>query len=263
MQEGKRQKQIGGLIQEELNKIFQRFGLNMINGGMVSILTLNSIKPEPSTNDWGQKYPGGAVRKAIVQYKGESYHIGFGVDFREEMALFDLWKQSPNAEVFEELFESDDSKKRNPFATLNARELRFQILMAMLNAVPVGFKDFEPVALKNNRKGGKELNREVKEISNGGGTRRLDENGNQVIYQDRNGKNPAWKGAEEYEVTVEGRSNEIRILKQEAGTDANGNKLYRYGWTDSHYENTINTFKTKDPVPSPTTQTPPQNSTQP
>jgi len=44
MQEGKRQKQIGGLIQEELNKIFQRFGLNMINGGMVSI---SSVKVTP------------------------------------------------------------------------------------------------------------------------------------------------------------------------------------------------------------------------
>jgi ribosome-binding factor A len=45
MQEGKRQKQIGGLIQEELNKIFQRFGLNMINGGMVSI---SSVKVTPT-----------------------------------------------------------------------------------------------------------------------------------------------------------------------------------------------------------------------
>ena len=44
MQEGKRQKQVGGLIQEELNKIFQRLGLNMIDGGMVSI---SSIKITP------------------------------------------------------------------------------------------------------------------------------------------------------------------------------------------------------------------------
>ena len=44
MQEGKRQKQVGGLIQEELNTIFQRFGLNMINGGMVSI---SSVKVTP------------------------------------------------------------------------------------------------------------------------------------------------------------------------------------------------------------------------
>ena len=37
MQEGKRQKQVGGLIQEEMNAIFQRLGLNMLEGGMLSI----------------------------------------------------------------------------------------------------------------------------------------------------------------------------------------------------------------------------------
>jgi len=44
MQEGKRQKQVGGLIQVDLNNIFQRFGLNMIDGGMVSI---SSVKITP------------------------------------------------------------------------------------------------------------------------------------------------------------------------------------------------------------------------
>ena len=44
MKEGKRQKQIGGLIQEEINFIFQRLGLNMINGGMVSI---SAVKVTP------------------------------------------------------------------------------------------------------------------------------------------------------------------------------------------------------------------------
>jgi ribosome-binding factor A len=37
MQEGKRQKQVAGLLTEELNPIFQRLGLNMMEGGMVSI----------------------------------------------------------------------------------------------------------------------------------------------------------------------------------------------------------------------------------
>jgi ribosome-binding factor A len=44
MQEGKRQKQIGGLLQEELNTLFQRLGLNMMDGGMVSI---SSVKMTP------------------------------------------------------------------------------------------------------------------------------------------------------------------------------------------------------------------------
>jgi ribosome-binding factor A len=44
MQEGKRQKQVSGLIQEEINTIFQRNGLNFVDGGMVSI---SSVKITP------------------------------------------------------------------------------------------------------------------------------------------------------------------------------------------------------------------------
>ncbi|MFN7278900.1 MAG: ribosome-binding factor A, partial [bacterium] len=44
MQEGKRQKQVAGVIMEEMNDIFQRLGLNMIDGGMVSI---SSVKVTP------------------------------------------------------------------------------------------------------------------------------------------------------------------------------------------------------------------------
>lgn len=44
MEEGKRQKQIAGLLNEEMNLIFQRLGLGMINGGMVSI---SSVKVTP------------------------------------------------------------------------------------------------------------------------------------------------------------------------------------------------------------------------
>lgn len=44
MQEGKRQKQIGGLIQEEINGIFQRMGLSIVDGAMISI---SSVKVTP------------------------------------------------------------------------------------------------------------------------------------------------------------------------------------------------------------------------
>jgi ribosome-binding factor A len=37
MVEGKRQRQIAGLLNEELNDIFRRLGLGMMDGGMVSI----------------------------------------------------------------------------------------------------------------------------------------------------------------------------------------------------------------------------------
>ncbi|MGV3656688.1 MAG: 30S ribosome-binding factor RbfA [Chitinophagaceae bacterium] len=44
MEEGKRQKQIGGLLQQELNDLFQRMGMSMMDGGMVSI---SSVKVTP------------------------------------------------------------------------------------------------------------------------------------------------------------------------------------------------------------------------
>lgn len=44
MTEGKRQRQVAGVIQQEMNDIFRRLGLNMISGGMVSI---SSVKVTP------------------------------------------------------------------------------------------------------------------------------------------------------------------------------------------------------------------------
>ncbi len=44
MQEGKRQKQVAAVIQQEMNDVFMRLGLNMVNGGMVSI---SSVKVTP------------------------------------------------------------------------------------------------------------------------------------------------------------------------------------------------------------------------
>lgn len=37
MEESKRQKQVAGVIQEAINDIFLRLGLNMVDGGMLSI----------------------------------------------------------------------------------------------------------------------------------------------------------------------------------------------------------------------------------
>jgi ribosome-binding factor A len=44
MQEGKRQKQVGALLQHELSDIFQRLGLGMVDGALVSI---TSVKMTP------------------------------------------------------------------------------------------------------------------------------------------------------------------------------------------------------------------------
>ena len=44
MEEGKRQKQVAAVLSEELNDIFRRLNLNMLDGGMVSI---SSVKVTP------------------------------------------------------------------------------------------------------------------------------------------------------------------------------------------------------------------------
>lgn len=48
MLEGKRQKQVAAVLEKELNEIFQRLGLSMIDGGMVSIA---SVKITPDLFD--------------------------------------------------------------------------------------------------------------------------------------------------------------------------------------------------------------------
>ena len=48
MLEGKRQKQVAGLLNQELSGIFQRLGLTMIDGGMVSI---SAVKITPDLFD--------------------------------------------------------------------------------------------------------------------------------------------------------------------------------------------------------------------
>ncbi len=48
MLEGKRQKQVAAVLEKELNDIFQRLGLSMMDGGMVSIA---SVKITPDLFD--------------------------------------------------------------------------------------------------------------------------------------------------------------------------------------------------------------------
>ena len=48
MLEGKRQKQVASVLEKDLNEIFQRLGLSMIEGGMVSI---SSVKITPDLFD--------------------------------------------------------------------------------------------------------------------------------------------------------------------------------------------------------------------
>lgn len=45
MLEGKRQKQVASVLEKELNEIFQRLGLSMMDGGMISIASVK-ITPD-------------------------------------------------------------------------------------------------------------------------------------------------------------------------------------------------------------------------
>lgn len=48
MLEGKRQKQVASVLEKDLNEIFQRLGLSMMSGGMISI---SSVKITPDLFD--------------------------------------------------------------------------------------------------------------------------------------------------------------------------------------------------------------------
>ena len=107
---------------------------------------------------------------------------------------------------------------------------------------------FEPVAPKEG--GGAQLNKAIKEIDAGGGTPRVNAEGNPVTFEGRTAKNgKAWAGATEYQVLVPGKGNVFRILKLQTGVDADGAPTYKYGYSTDHYQTTIHEFKPAQPPP--------------
>lgn len=83
MEESKRQKQVAGVIQEEMNDIFLRLGLNMINGGMVSIskvkVTPDLLEARVYLSLFQVKEPDAIILK-IEERKGElKKELGFRV----------------------------------------------------------------------------------------------------------------------------------------------------------------------------------------
>jgi ribosome-binding factor A len=75
MEEGKRQKQIAGLLNEEINKIFQRLGLGMMDGGMVSI---SSVKITPDLLEariYLSFFQVKDVKKALEKIEEKHYEI--------------------------------------------------------------------------------------------------------------------------------------------------------------------------------------------
>lgn len=67
MEETKRQKQVAALLNEEINGIFQRLGLSMIDGGMVSVsgvkVTPDLLEARFYLSFFQVKEPGAALKK--------------------------------------------------------------------------------------------------------------------------------------------------------------------------------------------------------
>lgn len=125
MEEGKRQKQISGLLNEEFNSIFQRLGLNMMDGGMVSIssvkITPDLLEARVYVSFFQVKDP----KQAIVKIQERSWEIKRELATRVKQQL----RRIPELKFFaddtlenvfkmEELLkkiipEADDPKKNN------------------------------------------------------------------------------------------------------------------------------------------------------
>ena len=122
MTEGKRQKQVAGVINHELNDIFLRLGLNMHDGGMVSIssvkitpdlfearvyLSFFQIKDNAAmlTKNQGKskeirKELGNRVRHQLRSIPQITFYIDDTLDyvFRMEQLLDKIKKESPDKE---------------------------------------------------------------------------------------------------------------------------------------------------------------------
>lgn|SRR6185312_14453433 len=75
MKEGKRQKQVSALLLEELNRIFQKLGLSMIHGGMVSI---SSVKITPDLYEarvYLSFYPAKDAQAALKAVEDRAWEI--------------------------------------------------------------------------------------------------------------------------------------------------------------------------------------------
>ena len=74
MEEGKRQKQVGGLIQQELSTIFRHLGLHMVSGALVSISAVRMTPDLLEARIYLSIYKAGdqeAVLNHITEKQGE------------------------------------------------------------------------------------------------------------------------------------------------------------------------------------------------
>ena len=120
MEEGKRQKQIAGLLNEEMNIIFQRLGLAMIDGGMVSI---SSVKVTPDLLEarfylsfFQVKDVNGALKKIDERHHEIKKELATKVRHQlRSIPVLKFFKDDTLDQVFkmEELFRKMDEEKKD------------------------------------------------------------------------------------------------------------------------------------------------------
>jgi ribosome-binding factor A len=122
MQESKRQKQIGQLLQKELSDIFQRMGFNILEGGMISIsavrLTPDLLEArvylsmfqlqEPAAMVQRIKERTGEIKKELGQRVGKQLRRVPELSFFLDDTLEYVFKME---ELFKKIKDDDDAKE--------------------------------------------------------------------------------------------------------------------------------------------------------
>jgi len=75
MEEGKRQKQVAAVLSEELNDIFRRLNLNMIDGGMVSISSVRLTPDLLEARIYLSMYKVQDEKAALKKIESQSWEI--------------------------------------------------------------------------------------------------------------------------------------------------------------------------------------------
>ena len=75
MEEGKRQKQVAAVLSEEINDIFRRLSLNMINGGMVSIASVKVTPDLLEARIYLSMYKVADEKAALKKIENQSWEI--------------------------------------------------------------------------------------------------------------------------------------------------------------------------------------------
>jgi ribosome-binding factor A len=75
MEEGKRQKQVAAVISEEMNDIFRRLNLNMIDGGMLSISSVKITPDLLETRIYLSMYKVKDEKAALKKIESHSWEI--------------------------------------------------------------------------------------------------------------------------------------------------------------------------------------------